>query len=51
MGIDSFDVYFDKVKKVLDSIADFCAIINMENRKSVPKGDTDTELNAVVEKI
>ena len=51
MGIDSFDVYFNKVKKVLDSVADFCASINTENRKSVSKGDTDTKLNAVVEKI
>ena len=51
MGSDNFDVYFDKVKKVLDNIYDFCASIETENRLSIVRGEPNNEINSIVEKI
>ena len=51
MGSDNFDIYFDKVKKVLDNIYDFCASIETENRLSIVRGEPNNEINSIVEKI
>ena len=51
MGIDDFDVYFEKVKKVLDNVDEFCASIETENRLSIARGETNNEIKEIVEKI
>ena len=51
MGIDNFDVYFEKVKKVLDNVDEFCANIETENRLSIARGETNDEIKEIVEKI
>ena len=51
MGIDNFDVYFEKVKKVLDNVDEFCASLETENRLSIVRGETNKEIKDIVEKI
>ena len=51
MRIDNFDVYFDKVKKILDNLDEFCASIETENKLSIAKGETNEEIKDIVEKI
>ena len=51
MGIDNFDVYFEKVKKILDNVDEFCANIETENRLSIARGETNDEIKEIVEKI
>ena len=51
MRIDNFDVYFDKVKKILDNLDEFCASIETENKLRIAKGETNEEIKDIVEKI
>lgn len=51
MRIDNFDVYFDKVKKILDNLDEFCASIETENKLSIAKGETNEEIKDIAEKI
>ena len=51
MGMDNFDIYFEKVKKVLDDVDEFCASIEIENRLSIVRGKTNDEIKEIVEKI
>ena len=43
MGIDNFDIYFEKVKQVLDKVDEFCASIETENRLNIVRGETNDE--------
>ena len=47
MRIDNFDVYFDKVKKILDNLDEFCASIETENKLSIAKGETNEEIKYI----
>lgn len=51
MGIDNFDVCFEKVTKVLDNVDEFCASLETENRLSIVRGEISNEINSIVEKI
>ena len=51
MGIDNFDVYFEKIKKVLNNVDEFCLSIEIENRLSIARGETNNEIKEIVEKI
>ena len=51
MGIAEFDIYFDKLKQILDKVDDFCASLETENRISISNGKTNPEINEIVKKI
>lgn len=51
IGIDNFDVCFEKVTKVLDNVDEFCASLETENRLSIVRGEISNEINSIVEKI
>ena len=51
MGIDNFDVCFEKVTKVLDNVGEFCASHETENRLSIARGEISNEINSIVGKI
>ena len=51
MGIDNLDIYFEKVKKVLDNFDEFWASIETENRLRIVRGKTNDEIKEIVEKI
>ena len=51
MGISTFEIYFDKIKKILDNINDFCDSIKHENRISILKEEPDSELDYAIQQI
>ena len=51
MGIDNFEVYCEKLNKILDDLDSFCASIESENLSSRKTKEEDIEINAIVEKI
>ena len=51
MGIHNFNVYFNRVKKVLDNVDKFCNSIETENRLSIVRKETNNEIKEIVEKI
>ena len=51
MGISTFEIYFDKIKKILDSINDFCNSIEHKNRISILKDEPDLELDYTIQQI
>ena len=51
MGIDNFEVYCEKLNKILDELDSFCASIESENLSSRKTKEGDIEINAIVEKI
>ena len=51
MGIDNFEVYCEKLNKILDELDSFCASIESENLPSRKTKEEDIEINAIVEKI
>ena len=51
MGINDFEVFFTKVKKVMDSVDDFCSIIESENLKNINSGEDNGEIEQFVQQI
>ena len=51
MGIDNFDVYFNKVKNILEILGEFCGSIETENRLSNAKGEENKEIKDIAKKI
>ena len=51
MGIDNFDIFFEKVKKVLDNVDEFCASLETENRLSIAAGEINNEIKEIVKMI
>ena len=51
MRIDNFEVYCEKLNKILDELDSFCASIESENLPSRKTKEEDIEINAIVEKI
>ena len=51
MGIDNFDIFWEKLNKILDKLDSFCASIESENLSSRKTKEEDIEINAIVKKI
>ena len=51
MGILEFDVYFDKVKKVLDKLDEFCESLEQENLNNINNGEDNTKIEEIVKEI
>ena len=51
MGINDFEVLFTKVKKVMDSVDEFCSSIESENLKNINSGEDNGEIEQIVEQI
>ena len=51
MKIPNFETYFDKVKKILDNVNDFCTSIESENRISIVKEQPNPKLDEIINKI
>lgn len=51
MGIYNFQVYSDKLNKILDELDAFIDSIESENIKSIKKDEENSEIEAIVEKI
>ena len=51
MKIPNFETYFDKVKKILDNVNDFCTSIESENRISIVEEQPNPELDEINNKI
>ena len=51
MGISTFDIYLNKIKKILDSVDDFCEDIEHENRISILEEKPNPELDDTIQQI
>ena len=51
MGINDFEVLFTKVKKVMDSVDEFCSSIESENLKNINSGEDNGDIEQIVEQI
>ena len=51
MKIPNFETYFDKVKKILDNVNDFCTSIDSENRISIVEEQPNPKLDEIIIKI
>ena len=51
MSIYNFEVYSDKLNKILDKLDAFINSIESENIKSIKKDEENSEIEAIVEKI
>ena len=51
MGIDNFEVYCQKLNKILDELSSFCASIESENISSTKTGEQDNEIKDIIENI
>ena len=51
MGILEFDVYFDKVKKVVDKLDEFCESLEQENLNNINNGEGNTKIEEIVKEI
>ena len=51
MGIVDFEIYFNKVKKIVDNVNYFCLSIENENRISIIEGKPDPELDEIIKKL
>ena len=51
MGIDNFEVYCEKLNKILDELSSFCASIESENLSNRKTEEQDNEIKTIVEKI
>ena len=51
MGLSTFDIYLGKIKKILDSIDEFCEDIEYQQRISVLEDEPNPELEDIVQQI
>ena len=51
MGVLDFDIFFEKVKKVLDKTDKFCESIERENLENINAGNDNSEIEEIVEQI
>ena len=51
MGISTFDIYFNKVNKILDCLDDFCEDLEQEHKMSLLSNNSNPELEETVEQI
>ena len=51
IGINDFEVYCEKLNKILDQVDDFCASIDSENNSNFKTDEQNTEILEIVEKI
>ena len=51
IGIADFETYFNKIKKILDNVNDFCMSIENENRISIIEEKPNPELDEIIKKI
>ena len=51
MGIDNFEIYCEKLSKILDELDIFRASVESENLSSQKTNEQNIEINAVIEKI
>ena len=51
MGLSTFDIYLGKIKKILDSINEFCEDIEHEQRISILEDEPNPELEDIVQQI
>ena len=51
MGINDFEGFFTKVKKVMDSLGEFCSSIQSENLKNINSGEDNGEIEQIAQQI
>ena len=51
MGISTFDIYFGKIKKILDSFDDFCEDIEHKYKISILEDEQNLELENTIQQI
>ena len=51
MGISTFDIYFNKIKKILNCFDDFCEDLEHEHKFSLLDNNPNPELEETVEQI
>ena len=51
MGISTFDIYFNKIKKILNCFDDFCEDLEHEDKFSLLDNNPNPELEETVEQI
>ena len=51
MGINDFETFFSKVKKVMDNIGEFCSSLEEEQLKNLNSGEDDDELKKIAKQI
>ena len=51
MGILDFDIFFDKVTKVLDKTDEFCESIEREHLENINAGNDNTEIKEIINQI
>ena len=51
MGIADFETYFNKIKKILDNVNDFCTSIENKNRISIVEEKPNPEVDEIIKKI
>ena len=48
MGISTFDIYYNKINKILDSLDDFCEDIEHEHKISILDNKSNPELEGTI---
>ena len=51
MGIDSFEIYCEKLNKILDELDSFCDSIESENLSASRSGKQDPEIENIIDRI
>ena len=51
MGISTFDIYYNKINKILDSLDDFCEDIEHEHKISILDNKSNPELEGTIKQI
>ena len=51
IGISTIDIYFNNIRKILDSVNDFCKDIEHENRNSILEEKPNPELDDTIKQI
>ena len=51
MGISTFDIYYNKLRKILDSVNDFCEDLEHENKISILEEKPNPQLDETIKQI
>ena len=51
MGIDNFEIYCEKLNKILDELDSFCDSIESENLSTSRSGEQDPEIENIINRI
>ena len=51
MRISIFDIYYNKLRKILDSVNDFCEDLEHENKISILEEKSNPQLDEIIQQI